>query len=101
MADTVRVAASIFDCSLLRSVRSRACSQGKEMIWRTTAKSGSDVFDPGPQVSDSFVCYACNFVLISRTHYNLKPFPLFVFGDFICTGQICWGTRVKWQKNLV
>lgn len=79
MADTVRVTPSIFDCSLLMSVRSRACSQDKETSWMTTAKSGSDMFDPGLQVSDSFVCYACSFVLIPRTHYNFKIFFLYYF----------------------
>jgi hypothetical protein len=41
------------------------------MSWRTIAKSGSDVFGSSLQVSDSFVCYVCGFVLTSRPHYNL------------------------------
>lgn len=75
---TVRVTASIFDCSLLMCVRSRACSQDKKMSWRTTAKSGSDVFGSSLQVSDSFVCYVCGFVLTSRPYYNLISFLYFL-----------------------
>lgn len=75
---TVRVTASIFDCSLLMCVRSRACSQDKKMSWRTTAKSGSHVFGSSLQVSDSFVCYVCGFVLTSRPHYNLIFFLYFL-----------------------